>query len=280
MPREVADEVLAFLRASGVKTLDITGGAPELNPHFRYLVSAARALGVHVMDRCNLTILEQPGQEDLAEFLAATAGRDRSLRCPATSRTTSTASAARACSRQHRGAAQAERARLRQSRHRARAQPGLQPAGPVAAAGAGEARGRLTRASAARRTASCSTGCSRSPTCRSSASASMLISKGQFEQLHDAAARRATARRIWTGDVPHAAVGGLAGLRVRLRLQPDARAARSRWARKPRTQLADLIGQDLAGNADRRSPITATAAPPGRARAAAAPSPERAARAR
>ena len=71
MPREVADEVLAFLRASGVKTLDITGGAPELNPHFRYLVKAARALGVHVMDRCNLTILSEPGQEDLAEFLAA-----------------------------------------------------------------------------------------------------------------------------------------------------------------------------------------------------------------
>jgi radical SAM/Cys-rich protein len=71
MPREVADEVLAFLRASGMKTLDITGGAPELNPHFRYLVKAARALGVHVMDRCNLTILSEPGQEDLAEFLAA-----------------------------------------------------------------------------------------------------------------------------------------------------------------------------------------------------------------
>jgi radical SAM/Cys-rich protein len=71
MPREVADEVLAFLRATGVKTLDITGGAPELNPHFRYLVVAARSLGVHVMDRCNLTILSEPGQEDLAEFLAA-----------------------------------------------------------------------------------------------------------------------------------------------------------------------------------------------------------------
>ena len=63
--------MLAFLRAVRVPTLDITGGAPELNPHFRYLVSAARALGVRVMDRCNLTILEQPGQEDLAEFLAA-----------------------------------------------------------------------------------------------------------------------------------------------------------------------------------------------------------------
>jgi radical SAM/Cys-rich protein len=71
MPREVADEVLAFLRNSDVKTLDITGGAPELNPHFRYLVTEARRLGVKVMDRCNLTILNEPGYEDLAEFLAA-----------------------------------------------------------------------------------------------------------------------------------------------------------------------------------------------------------------
>jgi radical SAM/Cys-rich protein len=54
-----------------VRSLDITGGAPELNPHFRRLASAARGFGVHVIDRCNLTILFEPGQEDLAEFLAA-----------------------------------------------------------------------------------------------------------------------------------------------------------------------------------------------------------------
>jgi radical SAM/Cys-rich protein len=70
MTREIVDEVLAFLSAVCVPALDITGGAPELNPHFRYLVRAARALGVDVMDRCNLTILEQPGQEDLPNFLA------------------------------------------------------------------------------------------------------------------------------------------------------------------------------------------------------------------
>jgi radical SAM/Cys-rich protein len=64
-------EVIAFLEVSGVGTLDITGGAPELNPHFRDLVRAARGLGARVMDRCNLTVLEQPGQEDTAEFLAA-----------------------------------------------------------------------------------------------------------------------------------------------------------------------------------------------------------------
>ena len=67
----IADLVLDFLRRKTVPALDITGGAPELNPHFRRLVREARKLGVRVMDRCNLTILEQPGQEDLAEFLAS-----------------------------------------------------------------------------------------------------------------------------------------------------------------------------------------------------------------
>ena len=71
MDRETIEQVLAFLAASRLKTLDVTGGAPELNPHFRTLVAAARELGVHVMDRCNLTVLEQPGQEDTAAFLAA-----------------------------------------------------------------------------------------------------------------------------------------------------------------------------------------------------------------
>ncbi len=70
MSGEVADVVLDFLKRGDVATLDVTGGAPELNPHFRRLVHGARALGVKVMDRCNLTILEQPGHEDLAEFLA------------------------------------------------------------------------------------------------------------------------------------------------------------------------------------------------------------------
>jgi len=71
MSGEVADIVLAFVDRHHVATLDITGGAPELNAHFHPMVTAARKLGVRVMDRCNLTILEQPGQEDLANFLAA-----------------------------------------------------------------------------------------------------------------------------------------------------------------------------------------------------------------
>jgi radical SAM/Cys-rich protein len=71
MSRETVDQVLAYLEASGATTLDLTGGAPELNPHFRDLVRAARARGVRVIDRCNLTILLEPGHEDLAAFLAA-----------------------------------------------------------------------------------------------------------------------------------------------------------------------------------------------------------------
>ena len=70
MSRHNVDAVLAFLEKHRIPTLDITGGAPELHPLFRSLVSRARALGARVMDRCNLTILEEPGQEGLAEFLA------------------------------------------------------------------------------------------------------------------------------------------------------------------------------------------------------------------
>ncbi len=70
MDRATVDHVLAYLRSSKVSTLDLTGGAPEMNPYFRELVHAARELNVRVIDRCNLTILEQAGYEDLPQFLA------------------------------------------------------------------------------------------------------------------------------------------------------------------------------------------------------------------
>ena len=63
--------VLEFLKSKSIPTLDITGGAPELHPGFTDLVTSARDIGVHVMDRCNLTVLEEPGFEHLHEFLAA-----------------------------------------------------------------------------------------------------------------------------------------------------------------------------------------------------------------
>lgn len=70
MDARTADRLIALMDSKELQTVDITGGAPELNPHFRTLVRAARDRGLHVIDRCNLTILFEPGQEDLAEFLA------------------------------------------------------------------------------------------------------------------------------------------------------------------------------------------------------------------
>jgi radical SAM/Cys-rich protein len=71
MDEATIDLVLAVLEQRRLSTLDVTGGAPELHPSFRRLATAARDLGVKVMDRCNLTILLEDGQEDLADFLAA-----------------------------------------------------------------------------------------------------------------------------------------------------------------------------------------------------------------
>ncbi|WP_418317435.1 arsenosugar biosynthesis radical SAM (seleno)protein ArsS [Piscinibacter sakaiensis] len=70
MDGETVDTVIEVLRTRRIETLDLTGGAPELNEHFRRLVVAARALGIRVIDRCNLTILSEPGQDTLAQFLA------------------------------------------------------------------------------------------------------------------------------------------------------------------------------------------------------------------
>lgn len=72
MQAATVERILELLaKAPGVHTVDLTGGAPELNPHFRTLVRESRVLGKTVIDRCNLTVLFRPGQEDTAEFLAA-----------------------------------------------------------------------------------------------------------------------------------------------------------------------------------------------------------------
>jgi len=70
MDKETIDTVLNFIDLHNIHTLDLTGGAPEMNPHFKYLVSSALEKGVKVIDRCNLTILLEPGYQDLPEFLA------------------------------------------------------------------------------------------------------------------------------------------------------------------------------------------------------------------
>ena len=69
MDLATVDLVLSVLKQKKIMTLDLTGGAPEMNPHFRYLVAEATKLGVEVIDRCNLTILLEPGYEGLLQFL-------------------------------------------------------------------------------------------------------------------------------------------------------------------------------------------------------------------
>lgn len=71
MRRETIDRILEWLISTGIPKVDLTGGAPEMIPDFRYLVAELRRQGRHVIDRCNLTILLAPGYEGLAEFLAA-----------------------------------------------------------------------------------------------------------------------------------------------------------------------------------------------------------------
>lgn len=70
MDLETMDLALEFLQTQGIQNLDVTGGSPEMNPHFRYLMGRAKDLGVHLMDRCNPTIIEEPGYEWVPEFLA------------------------------------------------------------------------------------------------------------------------------------------------------------------------------------------------------------------
>jgi radical SAM/Cys-rich protein len=70
MSRETAEACMRALASTGIPTVDITGGAPELNPSFRWLVEESRRLGRHVMDRCNLSVLLLPSQADLGGFLA------------------------------------------------------------------------------------------------------------------------------------------------------------------------------------------------------------------
>lgn len=70
MGRENMELALDVARRRGVRTLDLTGGSPEMNPHFRWLVQSARRIGLHVMDRLNPTIIEESGYEWVADFLA------------------------------------------------------------------------------------------------------------------------------------------------------------------------------------------------------------------
>ena len=71
MSDDIIKLIPKVIKANNIKLLDITGGAPELHPKFKQLVKEVRSLNVEVMDRCNLTILTEPGHENLASFLAS-----------------------------------------------------------------------------------------------------------------------------------------------------------------------------------------------------------------
>ena len=143
MSRETAEAVVDTLQRAEIPTLDITGGAPEMNPHFGYLVEAARELGCRVIDRCNLTILLAPRYERLAEFLAANDVEiDRlaallsrkQLRQPAWRRSVSTLD---------RSTAATQPAGLWQTGDRTHLDVGLQPNWTLAASLSSEVGGRL-----------------------------------------------------------------------------------------------------------------------------------------
>ena len=70
MGRETMDTALEFIQAQGIRNLDVTGGSPEMHPHFREFMADAKRLGVHLMDRCNPTIIEEPGYAWVPRFLA------------------------------------------------------------------------------------------------------------------------------------------------------------------------------------------------------------------
>jgi radical SAM/Cys-rich protein len=70
MDKATIDHLFEFIDQQNIKTLDLTGGAPEMNPHFEYVVTEAVKRGLTIIDRCNLTILEEPGYERMAKFMA------------------------------------------------------------------------------------------------------------------------------------------------------------------------------------------------------------------
>ena len=171
MTAETIDAVLDFIAANpGITTIDLTGGAPELNPRFRRLVVAARTRGLRVIDRWNLTILEEPGFEDMADFLAQHRVEIvASLPCYLEENVDSSAA---------RGFSRPACARCKNSTRWATAEKAAASASTWSTTRKARAcrrpRSRCkppTSSTSATSTASCSTNCSPWPTCRSSASA-------------------------------------------------------------------------------------------------------------
>ena len=216
-----------------------------MNPHFRWLVGEARAAGLHVMDRLNPTIIEEPGYEWVGAFLAAQRVEAvASLPCYSQQNVDEQRGEGVFDVVDPRAAGSSTRSAT------ARTVPAWSSTWSTTRTGAflppAQARSRPTTAPARRELRHrASTGCSRWPTCRSSASARGCCRKGQFDDLHGHARGRAPGREPRRGDVPFADQRRLPGLSVRLRLQPDAapaaRACAPALAGADRPHLRDLL---------------------------------------
>ena len=235
-----------FLERRRIATLDITGGAPELNANFRRLVTAARDMGVKVMDRHNLTVQEQPGQEDLPEFLAAHQVEIvASMPCYLQDNVD-----------KQRGkgvyrrlgpcAATPQRARLRARGIGLTLNLVYNPLGPSLPPPQAELEADYKRVLGERFGIVFNNlfTLANMPIQRFGA---ILLSQGQFDALSRHAAARASRRKSRWRDVPQPAVGRLSRLRLRLRFQPDARSAADA-RRRERVHLSDLLDDDIADN--------------------------------
>ncbi len=246
MPGAIVDVALDFLERRRIATLDITGGAPELNPHFRRLVSAARDMGVRVIDRCNLTILEVPGQEDLAEFLAGEQVEIvASMPCYLEDNV----------DRQRgKGVFDSSIRGLRRlnALGYGREQTGLvlnlvyNPQGPSLPPPQDALEADYKRVLGERYGIVFNRlyTLANMPIQRFGA---ILLAKGEFDRYLDVAAERASRCQSRARHVPQPDLGRLAGLRLRLRLQPDARSAAARPRARKRVHLSDLLDAEIAG---------------------------------
>ncbi len=145
MTRETIDLCIDALESARIGTLDLTGGAPEMNPNFEYFVSAARDMDVHVIDRCNLTILLSNGFKKIPEFLAPQR-RNRRIASLLSGRKRGRATWRWIVPKIDRSIEVTERAWIRAARFRPDAHARLQSGRSVASAGSGRARTSLSRA--------------------------------------------------------------------------------------------------------------------------------------
>ena len=258
MTGDVADLVLAFLERRRISTLDITGGAPELNPHFRRLVTRRARLGV---------ARHGPLQPDdfggsrarrtLPRFLAGQQVEIvASMPCYLRGQ-------CRPPARQGR-VRRARSAACRRSTRSATADDGsglvlnlvYNPQGPSLPPRAGGARSRLQARARRAATASCSTALYTLANMPIQRFGSMLISKGEFDDYLALLQRRASRRQSRRRHVPQPDLGRLARLRLRLRLQPDARPAARAGGARARAPVATCSTRDLDGQPDpRRRPL-------------------------